>query len=555
MNIVFSSKKAISAVISLILLMTVTVVSISVFNVWILDFQSKNMGKVEQESSKTGLLTYIDNIIEDTIYLRNDYNNLSVNYIKVDGRNCSFTPLTIGEGLFEIDIGNCLNIAKSATPEVVIITNKGVISKKVFLKNYVAPSYLNCLLDGVTVLHESSRIFYNSSLAEYDVEECHYITRNCDDGVLSGNSDFSYASCHIFGQDIEPDFFTFTNQSDVDTNTDIVSETLTPQGYQGNILVSITSSDSSANPVLSVDGGTTWLSSTQISYGNNLSVKLRSKPGYEETTIANITIGNYSFLWNITTKPMPGGELVLVPGNIDLGTSDFYVMKYEAKNDGTTGCGGDGCPISKPDSLPWTTINQTSARLKCESLGSGFHLITRAEWGTIARNAENNAINWVGGTIGSGTMFRGHTDSNPSTLLAVADDSNYYSGTNNVASSEQKRALILSNGGVVWDLSGNAFEWNNDTLTENSSLGTVGGWFEWSSITGFNQYKPHNSAYTGDNGMGRVLTVDSVLERGFLSGGYYGDASYAGLFALSLNCAPSYMDSIRGFRCAYTPQE
>lgn len=87
---------------------------------------------------------------------------------------------------------------------------------------------------------------------------------------------------------------------------------------------------------------------------------------------------------------------VSVPKNLSYVSSDFCVMKYEAKAE--TNAGGsydsDGLSVSlgsyKPASvatnLPWRSINRINARSECQSLGFGYDLISNAQWQTIARN-------------------------------------------------------------------------------------------------------------------------------------------------------------------------
>lgn len=48
----------------------------------------------------------------------------------------------------------------------------------------------------------------------------------------------------------------------------------------------------------------------------------------------------------------------------------------------------------------------------CQALGAGFDLMTNAQWQTIARNIENVASNWSGGTPGNGEINHGHADGN-----------------------------------------------------------------------------------------------------------------------------------------------
>jgi hypothetical protein len=85
---------------------------------------------------------------------------------------------------------------------------------------------------------------------------------------------------------------------------------------------------------------------------------------------------------------------VLVPGNPKFGISDFCVMKYEAKDDGS------GNAVSTAAGAPYASISQRDAEDK--STAAGGHLITEAEWMTIATNALWVNANWcnLDGTSG-----------------------------------------------------------------------------------------------------------------------------------------------------------
>src|SRR5690606_16004219 len=101
---------------------------------------------------------------------------------------------------------------------------------------------------------------------------------------------------------------------------------------------------------------------------------------------------------------------------------------------------------------------------------TGCHLITEAEWMTIAANVLSVPSNWNGGTVGSSYFFIGHSDNSPSSALIASNfDSDGYEGTGNYAGdttvlagvygNSQRRTLVLNNGEVIWDLAGNVYEW------------------------------------------------------------------------------------------------
>jgi len=270
-----------------------------------------------------------------------------------------------------------------------------------------------------------------------------------------------------------------------------------------------------------------------------------------------------------------------VPGSGTYNTSDFWVMKYEAKYS-KTGSGADNagycyytsgydtwdwgksgidCPsswnntntISSPYGSPIAGVTHNEAKAICQSLGG--HLITNQEWMTIARNAEQVASNWSGGSIGSGCLFRGNVGSN--TCGYNGADPEKGVGRN------AKAKLILSNSEEIWDIAGNVWEHVmkdiNDTLVQDTP--TDGGaagwrWIEHTAITGYgdlsyNEIRPSNSSWNATQGMGRVYTYNgSYANRVLLRGGDWVGGDYAGAVTLHLDWGAATQSSGVGFRCA-----
>lgn len=184
-------------------------------------------------------------------------------------------------------------------------------------------------------------------------------------------------------------------------------------------------------------------------------------------------------------------------------------MKYEAKADDngdgvgdtayTTGYNtwpADTYPISAsrklvstPGGYPVANIYQTTAITAASSFTkdcTGCHLISEAEWMTIAQNALGVNTNWNTNTVGSGYIFSGHNDGAPNTaLVADANDTLGYSGTGNssgdatvtsgMVGNTQRRTLTLSNGNVIWDIAGNTYEWTSGQTTGGQPGITSGG--------------------------------------------------------------------------------
>ena len=272
---------------------------------------------------------------------------------------------------------------------------------------------------------------------------------------------------------------------------------------------------------------------------------------------------------------------VAVPGDATYSTSEFLAMQYEAKYDCTDDDDGDSAAtcsapadsglgvdyrdltfdsanvVSTANGAPLVHITQPQAIAACTG---DYHLITNAEWMTIVRNAEAQTASWADGTVGSlvsagGGMFRGNVGNSDSVGYNGADPE---SGTGR----DTKAKLTLSNGAEIWDLSGNVWEFNSDTITEQDQPDVSGqsGW-AWRELTALTSYgslsydlvRPAGTSYNADYGVGRIYHNSesaSATERVFRRGGYWSHTSFAGAFALGLNPSTSNQYRYIGFRCA-----
>src|SRR5690606_17829042 len=117
-------------------------------------------------------------------------------------------------------------------------------------------------------------------------------------------------------------------------------------------------------------------------------------------------------------------------------------------------------PKSNENGNPWRMISRDNAIIECQSLGTGYDLITNSEWQTIARNIEARPANWTGGAVGSGCIYQGNNGHTTCGYVGGGP----LSGA--VASRNSKSMHVLSNNVEIWDFSGNAYEWVKD---DNSS--------------------------------------------------------------------------------------
>ncbi len=294
----------------------------------------------------------------------------------------------------------------------------------------------------------------------------------------------------------------------------------------------------------------------------------------------NLTLGSTVF---------PSGW-IRVPGNSTFGTSDFWVMKYDAdciqasNNTPLTApdtgyhtyannlqpCVGPSYYIaSAPGGYPIANISHTNALTYCTSIGA--HLLTNDEYMTIATNAINQNSNWSSGTVGTGYIYSGHNDNVPGyALTADSNDSNGYAGEANTGGN-QRRTLTLSNGSVVWDMAGNVWEHVQRSVNNIGDLSTTmtvptctGGtatwqWCEFPNISAWtsdvvqSKVAPPNLSWNSSQGVGRVYTYGTGGNQGttaFIRGANWNNGSNAGPFALGLSWGTGSADVSVGFRCS-----
>ena len=157
----------------------------------------------------------------------------------------------------------------------------------------------------------------------------------------------------------------------------------------------------------------------------------------------------------------PGGAWVRVPGDAVWSTTDFCVMKYPAKNNGS------GSAISQAAGIPWA-MTWSAAVSACRALGAKFDLINNNQRMTLGANLADQPQNWSGGAVGSGTLNIGNNNWTTSATCAESTDdtlawvqSNCTPTSQGGSAFNQRRTFYLSTGKVVWDAAGNNWQWCN----------------------------------------------------------------------------------------------
>lgn len=250
-----------------------------------------------------------------------------------------------------------------------------------------------------------------------------------------------------------------------------------------------------------------------------------------------------------TNNPTPLNPEICPSGYVEV--SDFCVMKYEAKNVA-------GKPASQAALTPWTGTYATEAKALCQSLGTGYDLISNQEWLTIAHDLENVDANWTGGTVGSGCLFRGNNGQpmpwNPC---------GYGSGDGSIdfGDNRNERAKFqLASGYVIFDFAGNVSEWVDWTAGGDYDLAPINcsnNEVELNDIASdatcslaSSDYAQMNLSFDSNQGLGKFSGGAGGYAR---RGGASWSGASAGIYALSLNRGSFNNDGDNGFRCVYRP--
>lgn len=241
-----------------------------------------------------------------------------------------------------------------------------------------------------------------------------------------------------------------------------------------------------------------------------------------------------------------------VPPLAPFTTEPFCVAKYEMKEFVINpNAYIPSIPVSQPSGKPWL-LERNESRNACENVGQGYSLISNNEWMTIARNIEQVAENWSGREVGVGELNRGHSDSNPLEMLeASPDDHQACYGTLDGCSAShwlpQRLTHRLSNGEVIWDLAGNAYEWLREAIYHPGANKSV---LEFPDLDPEGQalFGPTDPTWGSWKGVGVIYGADY---KGVRRGGGYTANTHAGIYAIDFQSHPGTMKS--GFRCIYKP--
>jgi hypothetical protein len=218
---------------------------------------------------------------------------------------------------------------------------------------------------------------------------------------------------------------------------------------------------------------------------------------------------------------------------------------------------------------------------------SGFQLISNTEWQVVARNIESTPSNWSGDAFGSGKLNKGISNGSLSASSysrgwafsvgasnPILDSDPYFAtshstsvdwnqqGLNPPLDSDQKRTHRLSNGQLIWDFSGNVFQWVSDARSElgipvaDEPFASVSTWHTFNNA-GANRFSTTFNLIFGSLGISDLqhATEKNLGELFGGSGGLIargGEKGYgeSGLYATKLFPSGTGHQTV-GFRCIY----
>jgi hypothetical protein len=250
---------------------------------------------------------------------------------------------------------------------------------------------------------------------------------------------------------------------------------------------------------------------------------------------------------------------VQIAANDAVGTrNDFCIAKYEMRNVA-------GTATSQAAGVPWVGIpgGISDAKTECTDLGPNYDLVSNPEWLATAYEIEAEFKNWQSGVVGSGTLYRGHSDNTPNNVVGITDENDGYTDIG-ATDDDQRRYHYTALGEQIWDLSGNATEWVDldlgggiqtypTTCLGSSQFNSLScPWLDQISYMPGNPGAVAPASYDNTYGIGRYFGGSGASDTSFIRGAAYYNTTNAGVFSLEQE-DPAHASVALAFRCVYRP--
>src|SRR6056300_1495862 len=195
----------------------------------------------------------------------------------------SFTPV-LNASLNSTNTSNTITIAGLGDGDTATVSLSGTAGSKQYSKN--GGSYTS---SSGTAQNGDTFAVRGTASASY----ASTVTVILTVGRVSGTYSISTQGVPA---DTTPDAFNFTNQSNLNLNTLIYSNTVTISGINQAVSVSATN-----GAQFSINGGS-YVTSGSISNGQTLRVRLTTSGSYSTSVSTTVTVGGTSDVWSITTR-------------------------------------------------------------------------------------------------------------------------------------------------------------------------------------------------------------------------------------------------------------
>lgn len=125
------TKKAISPVVAVALLLVVAVSAVVGFSAWYNSYSSELLVQVEDSDDDVGS-TQIRDLQGNELYFNSDVDSIIITSVTIGGTDCEVGG-SYSRQLVILDVSTCTASLTERAQEVVVVTNRGVFSKQVYL--------------------------------------------------------------------------------------------------------------------------------------------------------------------------------------------------------------------------------------------------------------------------------------------------------------------------------------------------------------------------------------------------------------------------------------